>query len=124
MRIEKYIRSQIRLILEQEEKEKSFVTVGPGGGRWSKLVRDTRSRADTEPEALLKDLGIEKGVAKGTTDQTLAAAVNSARSNEFFEAAFGTPNKSIDAVGREGWTVEISEISTRDALKYLSIFHS
>ncbi len=118
MNIENYIRKHVRIILEQAPRAK---TVGPGGGRWSKLVKGIKSRADTEPEELLKDLKISKNVGGSTALSTIAIAINSALSNETFAAAFSSVENISDSSGKKGVTVNVSEISSRDGLKYISL---
>ena len=121
MNLENYVRKQVRIILEQDSKKKKSKTIGPGGGRWSKLVRGLKSRADTEPRELLKDLGISPNVSGGNVLATIEMAVESATSNETFAAAFSKPTPISDSNGNPGIEIAVSEISTRDGLKYVSI---
>lgn len=120
MNLENYVRKQVRMILEQGSKKKSK-TVGPGGGRWSNLVKGLKSRADTEPRELLKDLGISANVSGTNLLSTISMAVESATSNETFSAAFSSPSPITDSKGINGIEIGVSEISTRDGLKYISI---
>ena len=121
MNLENYVRKQVRIILEQESKKPKSKTIGPGGGRWSKLVRGLKSRADTEPRELLSDLGISPNVSAGSLLATISMAVENATSNETFAAAFAKPTDATDRKGNPGIEIGVTEISTRDGLKYISI---
>ena len=52
---------------------------------------------------------------------TISMAVSKATSNEIFAAAFSNPSKISDRRGNTGIEIDVSEISTRDGLKYMEI---
>lgn len=68
----------------------------PSRGTTTKDVKAANSRAASEPEALLDDLGVGK-VRGGSAEERVAAAVDAARSgNAVFAQAFGPPLVATD----------------------------
>tara|TARA_A100001515_G_C4516025_1_gene191781 strand:+ start:116 stop:670 length:555 start_codon:yes stop_codon:yes gene_type:complete len=105
----------------QSEGASKIVTRGAyGSGGFKQIFKATRSRAEGDSKSLMKDLGVKSGQGKSDIDKAESVISQAVSSNEIMSLAFASP-KATKIKGKDAVTFsrKTSEISTRDATKYI-----
>jgi hypothetical protein len=126
-------RAMLELLREQEEqgqkKELPLVdskivdqgAYGTGGRFGGMLETFQKSRAEEDPEGLMKDLGIQGAYGKSDVEKAASVIRQAVSSNEIMNQAFNGPFKRTEGDKVFFEIQNISELSQRNATKYLHL---
>ena len=123
MRIDQIIDSAVRQLNEKEKKEREGrITARPGRGRVKSYIRKSKSRAESEPEGLMKDLGVTDSFI-GTIEredfenQVVAVIRKSITYNAAMSEAFvGIRYRD----GSDHATIAMGKLDSRDGVMFMN----
>ena len=96
-----------------------------GRGRFKKFVDEAGSRSKSEPDKLMSDLGVKSAGGSTDIDRVRNVLQPALTFNPLMRQAFGGASSSRVKFGEDdrptsGVRVTVSEISTRDGIKFVS----
>jgi len=112
---------------KRKEAEPGSINIAPGSvgrGRFKEFVGEAGARADSDPEGLMKDLGVKSAGGSGLTAVMgilqRAIAFNSLMSQAYAGASTVKVKFEDSDTPVQGVRVAVNELSTRDGIKFVS----
>ena len=111
---------------KDKKPEAGTISIAPGGigsGNFSNPVKEAKARAQSDPEGLLKDLGV-RGGSGGDLEQIAEIFNQAIMSNDIMGEAYSgaslQPDQDVDGKEIKVVAVAPSGINVRNGIKFLS----